>query len=82
MKMLGQKVKDRIITARPIKIHKGAYNGRQTYDLINVMDVIHGINWMSNPENKYNCGECRSNTGSKKDLPCGQQNCWVSCTTR
>ena len=69
--MLGQKVKDKIITARPIRIHKGTYNGKQTYDLINVMDVIHGINWMNNPDNKYNCGECRHNAGSKRDLPWG-----------
>lgn len=37
--------------------------------------------FMSNPENEFNCCECphnnRENTIDK--YPCGQQNCWVTC---
>lgn len=45
--------------------------------------------FMTNPDNEYNCPECPENNepGSPctrddfdRHLPCGQQNCWVTCT--
>lgn len=35
--------------------------------------------FMSNIENEYNCEECPENNGFRGKLPCGQQNCWVTC---
>ncbi len=40
--------------------------------------------FMSNKDNKYNCGTCPENRGfkgggSRIAGPCGQQNCWVTC---
>ena len=37
------------------------------------------IKWMCNPKNELNCSECPENNGEKGKLPCGQQNCWVTC---
>ena len=37
--------------------------------------------FMYNPDNVRNCSECPVNIGIENtDLPCGQQNCWYSCT--
>lgn len=41
--------------------------------------------WMYNMENEYNCSECPENKGYddwEGKLPCGQQNCWVTCHCR
>lgn len=35
--------------------------------------------FMCNIENEFNCSQCPENRDSNKNLPCGQQNCWVSC---
>lgn len=35
--------------------------------------------FMCNPENEYNCNECPERGISSTGLPCGQQNCWVTC---
>lgn len=35
--------------------------------------------FMCNPDNEYNCNECPERGISNTGLPCGQQNCWVSC---
>lgn len=35
--------------------------------------------FMYNPDNVRNCLECPENIGNSSNLPCGQQNCWVSC---
>ena len=43
------------------------------------------IDFMNNPENAGRCGECPENRGFGSwggCLPCGQQNCWVSCHCR
>lgn len=80
MKVYSRKVREKVPTARPVKIHKGAFNGQSSYDLINVMDIVYLINWMHNPANEFNCGSCRKNMKSRKDYPCGHQNCWVSCS--
>ena len=80
MKVYSRKVRDYVPTARPVRVHKGLYNGQESYDLLNVMDIIHYINWVNNPANEYNCRECRKNYSSARNLPCGQQNCWVSCS--
>lgn len=40
------------------------------------------IHFMSNPDNEHNCHCCPENCGSDSwqgKLPCGQQNCWVTC---
>lgn len=39
-------------------------------------------NFMYNPENIYNCVDCPENIDDSTRLPCGQQNCWVSCHCR
>lgn len=38
--------------------------------------------FMSNICNEYNCNECPQNRGDNNGLPCGQQNCWVTCHCR
>lgn len=40
--------------------------------------------FMYNPENEYHCSECVENYGATGigQLPCGQQNCWVTCHVR
>lgn len=38
--------------------------------------------FMCNIENEYNCSHCPENRESNKELPCGQQNCWVTCHCR
>lgn len=37
--------------------------------------------FMFNPKNQFNCSECPEQKSGNCDdeLPCGQQNCWVSC---
>lgn len=38
--------------------------------------------FMYNKDNEYNCIECPENVNSddwEGKLPCGQQNCWVTC---
>ena len=35
--------------------------------------------FMYNPNNEGNCSECPENEGYEGKLPCGQQNCWVTC---
>lgn len=35
--------------------------------------------FMYNPDNIHNCSECPKNIGDTSNLPCSQQNCWVSC---
>lgn len=79
MKYLGMKTKEMVKTARPVRIHKGTFKEQKTYNLLSVMDLIHSLNWMNNPANEFNCNECKENCGSTRRLPCGQQNCWVSC---
>lgn len=80
MRIYSRKVRDYVPTARPVRIHMGPYNGQSSYDLLGVMDLVHYINWMNDPANEFNCKSCRENTGSKRRLPCGHQNCWVSCS--
>lgn len=79
MKYLGLKTKEIVKTARPVRIHKGTFKEQKTYNLLSAMDLIKYINWMCNPANEFNCKECKENYGSTRRLPCGQQNCWVSC---
>lgn len=38
--------------------------------------------FMNNIENQYNCEKCPENIDFNKSLPCGQQNCWVTCHCR
>ena len=44
------------------------------------------LEFMSNADNVMKCGSCPENRGDHSDierrLPCGQQNCWVSCHIR
>lgn len=43
------------------------------------------VEFMYNPENEHNCNECPENKGFDSwegKLPCGQQNCWVTCHIR
>lgn len=40
------------------------------------------IKWMYNLDNEFNCPECPHNDGFNNGLPCGQQNCWVTCHCR
>ena len=35
--------------------------------------------FMCNIENEYNCSKCPENRHFNNSLPCGQQNCWVTC---
>ena len=45
-------------------------------------ELVAYIKWMCDPENERNCSECPENVGFddwQGELPCGQQNCWVSC---
>lgn len=37
--------------------------------------------FMTNPDNEYNCDHCPERGVNSNDygLPCGQQNCWVTC---
>lgn len=37
--------------------------------------------FMYNPDNEYNCDVCPENQHRENQqwLPCGQQNCWVTC---
>lgn len=39
------------------------------------------IEFMYNYKNEYNCENCPENRGDfpHDKLPCGQQNCWVTC---
>ena len=41
------------------------------------------VQFMSDPHNEYNCESCPENQGFDSwpgcILPCGQQNCWVTC---
>lgn len=38
------------------------------------------IAWMYNPANIRQCVDCPENRGESWNcLPCGQQNCWVTC---
>lgn len=80
MRVYSRKVRDYVPTAKKIKVHKGSFRGQSSYDLLSVMDLVHWINWMSNPTNEFNCESCRENIWSKKRFPCGHQNCWVSCS--
>ena len=34
--------------------------------------------FMENPDNIHKCHKCPENYGYDGELPCGQQNCWVS----
>lgn len=36
-------------------------------------------NFMCEPDNEFNCSECPENREFSGKLPCGQQNCWVTC---
>lgn len=39
------------------------------------------VSFMLNPENAKKCDDCPENIGSSSwqgNLPCGQQNCWVT----
>lgn len=36
-------------------------------------------NFMYNRSNEFCCTECPENSGHTGRLPCGQQNCWVTC---
>ena len=40
--------------------------------------------FMEDIGNEYNCDSCPRNEGDfpNADLPCGQQNCWVTCHCR
>lgn len=43
------------------------------------------IKFMYNRANEYNCDECPENRDFddwEGKLPCGQQNCWVTCHCR
>lgn len=43
------------------------------------------IDFMGSRENSHNCDECPENKGFDSwegKLPCGQQNCWVTCHVR
>ena len=43
------------------------------------------VNFMFNPNNEYKCEGCPENQGFddwEGKLPCGQQNCWVTCHLR
>lgn len=37
--------------------------------------------WICNPQNEFNCSECphEGEGNGSCSLPCGQQNCWVTC---
>ena len=35
--------------------------------------------FMYNIRNEYRCENCPENKEFKGKLPCGQQNCWVTC---
>lgn len=37
------------------------------------------IAFMYNKDNEYHCADCPENIQSRVLLPCGQQNCWVTC---
>jgi len=37
------------------------------------------VTFMCNKDNEFNCQNCPENNGSTGKLPCGQQNCWVTC---
>lgn len=40
------------------------------------------IEFMYNEDNEYNCDNCPENHNFSSwgdNLPCGQQNCWVTC---
>lgn len=40
------------------------------------------IRWMYDPDNEGRCESCPENHGFDSwggNLPCGQQNCWVTC---
>lgn len=40
------------------------------------------MTFMYTTENEYNCMQCPHNDGFEGDLPCGQQNCWVTVHCR
>lgn len=45
-------------------------------------EIKNYIDFMCNPENERNCSECPENNDFdnwQNRLPCGQQNCWVTC---
>lgn len=37
------------------------------------------LDFMWDPENEFNCSQCPENRRELRGLPCGQQNCWVTC---
>lgn len=76
--MLGENVKREVPTARKIRLHRTVHKGQVTYDLLNCMNVLRYVDWITNPENEYNCDRCKHNVDSTNNLPCGQQNCWVT----
>lgn len=50
------------------------YVSKAEYDRVEAYKAF-----MYNPDNVRNCLECPENIGNSSNLPCGQQNCWVSC---
>ncbi len=41
------------------------------------------LSFMTDPENEFNCSQCPENRRELfSRLPCGQQNCWVTCHTQ
>lgn len=50
------------------------YVSKEEYDRVEAYK-----DFMYNPDNVRNCSECPENIGDTNNLPCGQQNCWVSC---
>lgn len=49
------------------------------------MTNIEYCKWMYDIRNEYECDECPENNGyddHEGKLPCGQQNCWVTCHCR
>lgn len=50
------------------------YVSKEEYDRVEAYR-----DFMYNPDNVCNCSECPENIGNTSNLPCVQQNCWVSC---
>lgn len=45
------------------------------------------LEFMTNPDNEFNCEDCPENVGHDGNgfdyrYPCNQQNCWVTCHIR
>lgn len=57
------------------KIHHMDYETKQP----DKADREEYVSFMCDPDNEYNCNECPERGISSNGLPCGQQNCWVSC---